>query len=192
MSDSIDIRDGTYGDVRTVYDSLTDEERNFVTPGRSVYKDIRPTARSIAYMGRKPVGFADVYGDKDGELRPSPNVILAISGNARGHGLARRVVHDAIAKVEAINAAARKKRLRRFVWSLLTENHASAAAAVRSGFTEATPKNAKTYRRFVREASPALEKTALSGSGNYDVTGLTRLSSVVGRLLKSRFGYTVA
>ncbi len=51
-------RKGTYDDVNSVYQSLSDEEKELVTPWSKEYKDAPKAlaARQVAYDGDLPVG----------------------------------------------------------------------------------------------------------------------------------------
>ena len=181
-----EFRDGTYDDVKAVYDALTDEEKDFVTPHRKVYKDVPPLARTVAYSGGAPVGFADLYGKKG-----RASLCLAVAKAVRGRGLAGEMARTSIRKL--LNAMAEEKRkameaggkeledwrrqsrIRRFVWGLDARNDRSAHAAARAGFTEQEFRRPHKYRRFVMtrgEAErllpkdmdfPAEEHTALAG-----------------------------
>lgn len=171
MSDDVELRDGRYRDVKRVYDSLTDDEKDFVTPGRRVYKDLpsRLAGRAVAYEGRDPVGFCDAWGMYgDGRVRPSPMLCLAVSDRARGNGLAGRMSDEVLRKVLRRVAEMRERegkgadRVRRFVWRLRKDNDASARAAARAGFTEQFFPKPHGYRQFVMSREEA-EKRASAG-----------------------------
>lgn len=57
-------REGNYADVNSIYQSLSDKDKEYVTPGRRDYKDVPKNlaAREVAYDGDLPVGFVDIYG----------------------------------------------------------------------------------------------------------------------------------
>lgn len=160
MSGGVSMSDGGIDDVRTVYDALTDEEKGFVTPHRTVYKDVPPLSRTVAYSGGVPVGFADLYGKKG-----RASLCLAVAKAARGNGLAGEMARTSIRKL--LNAMAEEKRrareaggseldawrsqprIRRFVWGLDARNDRSARSAERAGFTEQEFKRPHKFRRFV-------------------------------------------
>lgn len=169
-SGGIELRDGTYDDVRAVYGSLSDAEKNFVTPRRKVYKPVTPLSRTVAYGGGKPLGFADLYGQKG-----KASLCIAVASAARGKGLAGRMAKESIRKIlnamaeekrKAIEAGGkdlekwrRQSRIRRFVWGLDAKNEASARAAANAGFHEQEFKKPHKYRRFVMTRGEA-EKMA--------------------------------
>jgi len=165
----IELREGPYKDVKKVYDALTPEEKNFVTPGRTFYKDVPYTARRVAYDGGVPIGFADLYGlYEDGSPRSSQNLTLAVSDAARGRRVARSMVDEAI---EAAVARARRKKdrrteVKRIIWSLLRENEASARAAANSGFTERVYDKPHGYRRFVKDLTAEKAKAQGGAKAN--------------------------
>jgi hypothetical protein len=67
--------------------------------------------------------------------------------------------------VEAAVKKARKEKIRRLVWEAFADNDGSIRAALSAGFEDATPKNAKGYRRFVYRVS---EKKASSKKETYE------------------------
>ena len=149
----IELREGTYDDVKKVYDALTPAEKDMVTPGRTLYKDVPYTARRVAYLAGVPVGFADLYGlREDGTPKPSQNLTLAVSSAMRGRRIARGLVNETIEA--AMRRAAQRKdrdaRIRRVIWALVNGNDASARAAEHSGFTERKYDKPHGYRRFVK------------------------------------------
>lgn len=169
---AVEFHDGTYGDVKAVYDALTDEEKDFVTPHRRVYKDVTPLARTVAYSDSVPVGFADLYG-REGRA----SLCLAVAKAARGKGLAGEMARTSIRKLlnamaedkrkareaggKELEAWRKQSRIRRFVWGLDARNDRSAHAAARAGFTEQEFKKPHKYRRFVMtrgEAERMLDK----------------------------------
>ena len=166
----IDLRDGKYDDVKRVYDGLTDEEKNFVTPGRRIYKDVPRylAGRTVAYDGKYPIGFSDIYGyNNDGSLRSSPNICLAVSEDGRGKRLAGAMTKDVMRKVleraKELRAekGIRADKIKRFVWMVLKENDASARAAINSGFKE-VPYRDGAQRKFIMSRRDAEKKASLS------------------------------
>lgn len=166
-SAEIKLRDGKYSDVKKVYDALTDEEKNFVTPGRRVYKDVPKflAGRTVAYEGREPMGFSDIYGlNSDGSLRSSPNICLAVSESARGQRLASTMTKDVMRKVlERAQELRREKgrradKIKRFVWMALKDNAASAKAALKTGFKE-QPSSQADSRKFTMSRREAERMT---------------------------------
>lgn len=150
---AVELREGTYDDVKKVYDALTPAEKDMVTPGRTLYKDVPYTARRVAYSAGVPVGFADLYGlREDGTPTPSQNLTLAVSSAMRGRRIARRLVNETIEA--AMRRTAQRKdrdaRIRRVIWALVKGNDASARAAEHSGFTERKYDKPHGYRRFVK------------------------------------------
>lgn len=166
-SAEIKLRDGKYSDVKKVYDALTDEEKNFVTPGRRVYKDVPKflAGRTVAYEGREPMGFSDIYGlNSDGSLRSSPNICLAVSESARGQRLASTMTKDVMRKVLERAQELRKEKgrradkIKRFVWMALKDNAASAKAALKTGFKE-QPSSQADSRKFTMSRREAERMT---------------------------------
>lgn len=159
---AFELTDGSFDDVRSVFDGLSDAEKELVlSRGRTSYRD-RPgrlAGRTVAYDRRGPVGFADIYGfHRDGRVRASPSIIVAVDGRARGRGLARDMVNDAMRKVLRRVDEIRRERghgagnVRRFVWRLHNGNEASASAARRAGFQEQLFRRPHTWRQFVMDA----------------------------------------
>lgn len=144
--------DPTYEDVLTVFNKLDFDDRANVAPRhpdsfREVPDDML-FDRQVAVDGDgNPVGFNEFYygRDKLGRRQP-PHNSLAVVPAARGNGLARLMVEAAVRK-------ARKEKIRRLVWEAFADNDPSIRAALSAGFKDATPKNAKEYRRFVYRVS---------------------------------------
>lgn len=171
-----EFRDGTYDDVKAVYDALSDREKDLITPGRTVYKDVPVLSRTVAYDGDAPVGFADWYGKKG-----RASLCVAVSDRARGRGLAGRMAIDSIRKILARIRAEREQaereggdalrewrgrsRLRNFVWGLVRGNDASARAAEKAGFRERLWARFHGGRRFVLSRSDAEKLIGAGSSG---------------------------
>ena len=172
----IELREGPYKDVKKIYDALTPEEKNFVTPGRTFYKDVPYTSRRVAYDGDVPIGFADLYGlYEDGSPRTSQNLTLAVSDAARGRRVARSMVDEVIeaAVARARQNKNRRTKVKRIIWALLKDNEASARAAVNSVFTERLYNKPHSYRRFVKDLT---EKKAHT-QGGHDVTYMSKIAA---------------
>ena len=161
----IDLKDGKYRDVKKIYDALTDVEKDFITPGRTEYKDVPTWARTVAYDEKDPVGFADAYGRKH-----SANLCIAVSDAARGKRLARAMAYETMKKIldqikkrreEAEQEGGRSLRefnrlpeLKKFIWDVKKENIPSALAAEHAGFKEKHVPSRK-WRRFVMKRRDA-------------------------------------
>lgn len=187
----IDLKDGKYDDVKRVYDGLTDEEKNFVTPGRRIYKDVPRylAGRTVAYDGKYPIGFSDVYGyNNDGSMRSSPNICLAVSEDGRGKRLAGSMTKDVMRKVleraKELRAekGIRADKIKRFVWMVLKENEASARAAINSGFKEVPYRDGK-QRKFIMSRRDA-EKSASERPSKEDLWRMYDIMQADARLAK--------
>ncbi len=154
----------TYEDALKVFNKLDFDDRANIVPRhpdflRKVPDDIL-FDRQVAIDGDgNPVGFNEFYYGRDKlGRRQSPHNSIAVVPEARGNGLSRLMVEAAIRK-------ARKEKIRRLVWEAFADNDGSIRAAMSAGFEDATPKNAKGYRRFVYSVS---EKKASSKSETYE------------------------
>lgn len=137
-----------YDDVKRVYDSLTDDEKRLVTPGRTVYGDFPKTlaARSVKYIGGKPVGFADIYGPFNLH-RKSPKYVVnvAVKDGFRGKGIAAEMASEAVKKVARQIVANRNDAKKRGLevknepdeiwWQFARGNDKSERAAGKAGFS---------------------------------------------------------
>lgn len=149
-SAEIELRDGKYSDVKKIYDALTDKDKEFLTPGRRAYVDSPSLlTRSVAYDGRRPVGFADLY---PGKHKNFASLCVAVSDNARGKGIAGDMAKDAIRKLilqiernrikaeleggESLKKYKDLPTLEGFQWILKKDNLPSARAAEKAGFKE--------------------------------------------------------
>lgn len=165
----VELRDGRFADVQSVYKALTGIEKDFLTPGRTVYKDLPVLSRTVAYDGDRPVGFADWYPSSRKKGRA--HLCVAVSNGARGKGLAGKMAIDSLKKLvrqlAEEKARARREggaeldkwrsqaRIQRFVWGLDAKNTASARAAERAGFREQEFKRPRKFRRFVMSRGEA-------------------------------------
>ena len=164
-SAEIKIKDGNYVDVKKIYDSLTKDEKHFVTPGRTVYKDLprNLVSRSVAYDGKTPVGFADIFG-----MYPHGSAAFetAVKDGFRGKGLSGRLAEDALRKVfDRIRENRNRKpedrerlaEIKNFGWDVVSGNDSSARVAQKLGFREKFF-HPRGYRSFVMSASDAERK----------------------------------
>lgn len=138
------IRDGDYASVKMVYDSLSDKDKNYVTPGRRIYKDLpnNLVSRSVAYDGSKPVAFTDIVGMFP---RGTAAFETAVDSEHRGNGLSEELSIDAFKKVlKRVKENREKKpedrekwaKIKRFAWDVLDGNDASAHIAGKLKFKE--------------------------------------------------------
>jgi RimJ/RimL family protein N-acetyltransferase len=144
--------DPTYEDALKVFNRLDFDDRANIAPRHPDFLREVPDDmlfdRQVAIDGDgNPVGFNEFYygRDKLGRRQPPHNAI-AVVPEARGNGLSRLMVEAAVRK-------ARKEKIRRLVWEAFADNKGSIRAALSAGFEDATPKNAKGYRRFVYRVS---------------------------------------
>ena len=140
--------DPTYEDALKVFNKLNFDDRANLVPRHPDFLREVPDDmlfdRQVAVDGYgNPVGFQEFYSRKDkmGRRLP-PNNIIAVAPEARGNGLARLMTEAAVRK-------ARKEKIKRLVWEAFVDNEPSIRAALSAGFRDATPKKAKTYRKFV-------------------------------------------
>ena len=147
--------DPTYEDVLKVFSKLDHDDRANLVPRhpdffRKVPDDMLFDRQVAIDSDGNPVGFNEFYygRNKLGRRQP-PHNSIAVVPEARGNGLARLMVEEAIRK-------ARKEKIKRLVWEAFANNDGSIHAALSSGFEDATPKNAKGYRRFVYRVSERL------------------------------------
>lgn len=150
--------DPTYEDVLKVFGKLDFDDRANLVPRhpdffRKVPDDMLFDRQVAIDVDGNPVGFNEFYygRNKLGRRQPPHNAI-AVVPEARGNGLSRLMAEAAVRK-------ARKEKVRRLVWEAFADNDGSIRAALSAGFEDATPKNAKGYRRFVYRVS---EKKASS------------------------------
>lgn len=142
--------DPTYEDALKVFDKLDFDDRANLVPRhpdflRNVPDDMLFDRQVVVDGKGNPVGFQEFYSRKDKRgRRLPPHNIIAVSPEARGNGLAKIMVEAAIRK-------ARKEKVKRLLWEAFADNEPSIRAAVSAGFKDVTPKNAKTYRKFVYE-----------------------------------------
>lgn len=134
--------------MKSVYDSLTDDEKRLVTPGRTVYGDFPKTlaARSVKYIGGDPVGFADIYGPFNlHRNRPKYVVNVAVKDGFRGNGIASSMAREAVKKVARQIVANRNDAKKRglvvknepdeILWEFVRGNDKSERAAGKAGFS---------------------------------------------------------
>lgn len=140
--------DPTYEDALKVFNKLDFDDRANLVPRHPDFLRKVPDDmlfdRQVAVDGDgNPVGFQEFYlrNDKMGRHLP-PHNIVAVAPKARGNGLARLMAEAAVKK-------ARKEKIKRLVWEAFADNEPSIRAALSAGFEDATPKNAKTYRKLV-------------------------------------------
>ena len=140
--------DPTYEDALKVFNKLDFDDRANLVPRHPDFLRKVPDDmlfdRQVAVDGDgNPVGFQEFYlrKDKRGRHLP-PHNIVAVAPEARGNGLARLMAEAAVRK-------ARKEKIKRLVWEAFADNEPSIRAALSAGFRDATPKKAKTYRKFV-------------------------------------------
>ena len=140
--------DPTYEDAIKVFNRLDFDDRANLVPRHPDFLRKVPDDtlfdRQVVVDGKgDPVGFQEFYSRKDKRgRRLPPHNIVAVAPEARGNGLARLMAEAAIRK-------ARKEKVKRLLWEAFADNEPSIRAALSAGFRDATPKNAKTYRKFV-------------------------------------------
>lgn len=150
-------RKGTYADVNSIYQSLSDKDKEYVTPGRRDYKDVPKNlaAREVAYDGDLPVGFVDIYGPyAESRILRMPwaktkpgyyTVETAVRESHRGKGLSSEMAKRAVKKVLAQVVKNREDAKAHGVssipgepdkikWNILSGNEKSERAAIRAGF----------------------------------------------------------
>lgn len=154
--------DPTYEDALKVFNRLNFNDRANLVPRhpdflRKVPDDMLFDRQVVVDGKGDPAGFQEFYlrKDKRGRRLP-PHNIVAVTPEARGKGLAKIMAEVAIRK-------ARKERVKRLVWEAFADNEPSIRAALSAGFRDATPKNAKSYRKLVYDvADEPAEKKAFS------------------------------
>ena len=160
VNKKLEFSDGSYEDVKAVYESLPDSDKEFVTPGRRVYKDVPKNlaARQVAYDGDLPVGFVDIYGPYEesrilripwAKDKPKPGyytVETAVRESHRGKGISSEMAKRAVKKVLAQIVKNREEAKARgfqlpipgepdkIKWNFLNGNDKSEKAAIRAGF----------------------------------------------------------
>lgn len=151
-------RKGTYDDVNSIYQSLSDEDKEYVTPGRREYKNLPESveARSVAYDGDTPVGFTEIYGpyvkgrrfhrrktvDRPGYYFVETAVRDGYRGNRLSSETAKRAVKKVIDKIkqnriEWISSGYGphpRWEPDRIKWEFVNGNDKSEKAAIRAGF----------------------------------------------------------
>ncbi len=155
----------TYDDVAKVFDRLSFADRANIAPRhpdhlRDVPKDMLFDRQVAVDENGNMVGFNEFYYGKDRKgRRQPPHNSIGVVPEARGRGLSKLMVEAAIRK-------ARKEKIKRLVWEAFADNEPSIRAALSAGFEDATPKNAKEYRRFVYRVPG--EKKASSKKETYE------------------------
>lgn len=150
-------KDPTYEDALKVFNRLDFDDRANLVPRhpdflRKVPDDMLFDRQVVVDEKGDPVGFQEFYSRKDKRgRRLPPHNIIAVAPEARGNGLARIMAEAAVRK-------ARKEKVKRLLWEAFADNKPSIRAALSAGFEDATPKSAKTYRKFVYD----VEKKASS------------------------------
>lgn len=150
-------RAGTYDDVNSIYQSLSDKDKEYVTPGSRDYKDVPKNlaAREVAYDGDLPVGFVDIYGPyAESRILRMPwaktkpgyyTVETAVRESHRGKGLSpeltKRSVKQVLAQIIRNRKDAKARGFSsipgepdRIEWVFLNGNEKSEKAAIRAGF----------------------------------------------------------
>jgi RimJ/RimL family protein N-acetyltransferase len=156
--------DPTYEDALKVFNRLDFDDRANLVPRhpdflRKVPDDMLFDRQVVVDGKGDPVGFQEFYSRKDKRgRRLPPHNIIAVAPEARGNGLARIMTEAAIRK-------ARKEKVKRLLWEAFAYNEPSIRAALSAGFEDATPKNAKGYRKLVYSVS---EKKASSKRETYE------------------------
>ena len=159
LDEGFRLSDGSYEYVKKVYDSLSDTEKNCVTPGRKEYRDVREglEARTVAHYGGEPAGFVDIYGPWPRKRLFGLNkgngwytIETAVKNEHRGNGLSSEMAVDAIKKVVGKIRENRRLHVENggrlpikyepdvFMWNFLKGNKSSENAAVRAGFKKRT------------------------------------------------------
>lgn len=171
--------DPTYEDVLKVFNKLDFDDRANLAPRHpDSFRKVPDNMlfdRQVAVDGDgNPVGFNEFYYgiDKLGRRRPPYNSI-AVVPEARGNRLARLMVEAAVRK-------ARKEKIRRLVWEAFADNKSSIHAALSAGFEDATPKNAKEYRRLVYRLSEEKQASAELVDRQAISAGLVKLAMAPG------------
>ena len=124
-----------FNDVKSIVDTLSKEELHHICGGE--FKDspyIR--YRDVYYVGGKPAGFIDVYGDYyDGVI------VLAVAKKYRGKGIASRLVK----KMESEYPHHSTKYI---IWKTDIDNIDSQKLAVKLGYKlVSSNSNEKIYRK---------------------------------------------
>lgn len=106
----------SFADVKSIYDSLPEEQKLLVSPrGRFVDS---PNLQLRVLNGDK-TGFAEAYKLKGGP-KDSAFVTLAVSPEAQGKGVGKEVLQQLIARAKAM-------RIKKLIYRLASENDASRA-----------------------------------------------------------------
>lgn len=120
----------SYEDARTVFDKLSDKEKDWVASGN--YKNTPYSKyRKVYYDSDSPYGFIDVHThDKEEAI-----ITTALDNEHRGLGHSETMLHDAVDKL-------RRTRLKRLLWMADFDNKASNTVAKKHNW-ELIDKNRK-------------------------------------------------
>ena len=133
-------------DIHKIIDSLSEEESNHIGNGYWVDSN-HVIYRKVEYIDNEPVGFIDIYRLPKFDKRIGL-VIIAVSEKARGKGIGRKLVN------EAIFTCKKNKDIYKLRWKADSDNTASINMAKSLGFKLIDEnKNEKIFMYDLKESS---------------------------------------
>jgi ADP-ribose pyrophosphatase YjhB (NUDIX family)/RimJ/RimL family protein N-acetyltransferase len=133
----------SYQDALSIYNQLSDKEKNLAFPRGRYVDSPNLITRAIQYNNNKPIGFIDAYDFKQfGKNTKKAFLIIAILPKYRKKNVDKKLLND-------INNDL-KGKYTHMIWKCDKENTASAKCAERLGFTlYKQTKNSVTYIKKV-------------------------------------------
>ena len=133
-------------DIHKIIDSLSEEESNHIGNGYWVDSN-HVIYRKVEYIDNEPVGFIDIYRLPKFDKRIGL-VVIAVSEKARGKGIGRKLVN------EAIFTCKKNKDIYKLRWKADSDNTASINMAKSLGFKLIDEnKNEKIFMYDLKESS---------------------------------------
>lgn len=127
-----------YSNAKAVYDSLSDEDKKFVSPNGRFVDSPSLAYRYIHKSGKDVAGFVDCY-KYNGKSTTSAFIVYAVTAKYRGKGISRILLNKAVSGCKALG-------YKKLIYKCEAKNIASSKAAQAFGFkpTRET-KNQKSY-----------------------------------------------
>lgn len=127
-----------YSDAKRIYDSLSDEDKKFVSPNGRFVDSPALAYRYIHKVGKDVAGFIDCY-KYNGKSTTSAFIVYAVSSKFRGKGISKILLDKAV-------VGCRAKGYKKLIYKCDSKNTASAKAAESYGFKLVkSSKNQKSY-----------------------------------------------
>lgn len=144
------LSEASFKDTEKVFNSLSNEDKKFVSPRGYIVDSPNLLIREVEYSGKNPVGYIEVYR-YNGKSTTTGFIGIAVRSDYRGKGVAKRLLTKAIAEAKKIG-------LSKLIYKLDAKNDSSKRLIESLGYKlSSSTKNSYTYNIDLKAKNESYE-----------------------------------